>query len=304
MHATARLAPSATALLRRLFLALRAVETLAGGGALGLVPSDGRAMVALVLAGGLVGLGGAFLVIDQGLAKPLDRLARELTIVARDRPALRLTTSRWPWLRRLAAAAGAVQAPLCAAEASVVDRLAAATARVEDQKRRLETLLLDLSEGVVVCGLDHQVLLYNQSAADLLDEPHAIGLGRSLLAALSRAAILHPLDRLLHRDHGDAPATERFVCATAVAGHLRRARMALMMDHAGAPSGYVLTLADAGTEFDEAVRGNSVARTAAECQRGILGSLRVALATLANEHELSAEERGRLEAVVLRETRT
>lgn len=59
MHATARRAPSATALLRRLFLALLAVETLAGGGALGLVPSDGRAMVALVLAGGLVVLGGA-----------------------------------------------------------------------------------------------------------------------------------------------------------------------------------------------------------------------------------------------------
>lgn len=304
MHATARRAPSATALLRRLFLALLAVETLAGGGALGLVPSDGRAMVALVLAGGLVVLGGAFLVIDQGLAKPLDRLARDLTIVARDRPALRLTTSRWPWLRRLAAAAGAVQARLCAAEASVVDRLAAATARVEDQKRRLETLLLDLSEGVVVCGLDHQVLLYNQSAADLLDEPHAIGLGRSLLAALSRAAILHHLDRLLHRDPGDAPATERFVCATAVAGHLRRARMALMTDHAGAPSGYVLTLADAGAEFDEAARGDSVVRTVAECQRGMLGSLRVALETLANEHELSPEERARLEAVVLRETRS
>jgi DNA polymerase III subunit epsilon len=141
----------------------------------------------------------------------------------------------------------ALQARLRVAETSVADQLAATTARVEDQKRRLEALLLDLSEGVVVCGLDHQVLLYNQSAADLLDERHAIGLGRSLLAALSREAILHHLERLLHRD-SSGPATERFICATVADGHLRRARMALMTDHAGAPSGYVLTLADAGAD--------------------------------------------------------
>ena len=219
--------------------------------------------------------------VDQGLATPLDRLARDLAIVARDHPALQLAIPRGRWLRRLTLAACAVQARLCAAETSISDQLAAATARVEDQKRRLETLLLDLTEGVLVCDLDHQVLLFNQSAADLLDQPQAVGLGRSLLAALSRDAILHHLDRLLHRDPAGAAATERFVCATVTAGRLRRARMALMTDHSGAPSGYVLTLADAGTEFDEAALGDRMLRTAIERQRGMLGSLRAAAETLA-----------------------
>jgi len=302
MDTAARTPRSATALLRGLFLALLLAETLGGGVALGLAAPDGRAVLAVVLAGGLVVLGGMFLLVDRGFGAPLDRLARDLTIVARDHPAHPLATPSWPWLRRLTAASHAVQTRLCAAEASIADQLAAATARVEDQKRRLETLLLDLSEGVVVCGLDHQVLLYNQSASDLLDEPHAIGLGRSLLAALSREAILHHLDRLLHRDTAALPATEHFVCATATAGRLRRARMALMTDHAGTPSGYVLTLADAGAEFDEAAQGDRMLRTAIERQRGMLGSLRAAAETLAGGHDLSSEERERFDAVVLHET--
>jgi DNA polymerase III subunit epsilon len=302
MDTAARTQRSATALLRRVFLVLLAVEALAGSAALGLASPDSRTAVALALIGGLATLGGAFLVVDRGLAAPLDRLARDLTIVARDHPALELATPRWPWLRRLTAASRAVQARLRMAEGSIAEQLATATARVEDQKRRLETLLLDLSEGVVVCGLDHQVLLFNQAAADLLDEPHAIGLGRSLLAALSREAILHHLDRLLHHERGDPPATERFVCATAVAGRLRRARMALLTDHAGAPTGYVLSLADAGAEFDEGARGDRMLRTAVERQRGMLGSLRAAAETLAGGHDLSAEERERFETVVLDET--
>jgi DNA polymerase III subunit epsilon len=300
MGTVARPPRSATALLRRLFLALLAAETLAGAAAFALAPPDGRPELAIALAGGLAALTGAFLAVDRGLAAPLDRLARDLAIVARDHPALALATPCWPWLRRLTTAARAVQARLCSTEATIGDQLAAATARVEDQKRRLETLLLDLSEGVVVCGLDHQVLLYNQAAADLLDEPHMIGLGRSLLAALSREAILHHLDRLLHRDPAGPAATERFVCATAVAGRLRRARMALLTDHAAAPSGYVLSLADAGAEFDEAARGERMLRTAVERQRGMLGS-RAAAETLAGGHELSAAERERFEAVVLHE---
>jgi DNA polymerase-3 subunit epsilon len=301
MHPTTRPPRSSAALLRRVFVALLAGEALAGVAALGLAGADGRAAAALAVAAGILALGGAFAIVDRGLAVPLDRLARNLAIIARDHPALELRDPVWPWLLRLVAACRSVQARLRIAEESVADRLAAATARVEDQKRRLEALLLDLSEGVVVCGLDHQVLLYNQSAVDLLDEPHAIGLGRSLLSALSREAILHHLERLLHRDRS-GPATERFVCATVADGHLRRARMALTTDHTGTPSGYVVTLADAGAEFDEAARTDRMLRAAIERQRGMLGSLRAAAETLAGDHDLSAEERERFEAVVLHES--
>jgi DNA polymerase-3 subunit epsilon len=299
MDVAARPPRSAAALLRRLFGVLLAGAAVADVAALALVPPDGRLALAIAAVGAALTLGAAFVVVDRRLATPLDRLARDLAIVARDHPAQELRDAAW--LRRLVAACRALQARLRIAETSVADQLTASTDRVEDQKRRLEALLLDLSEGVVVCGLDHQVLLYNQSAADLLDEPQAIGLGRSLLAALSREAILHHLDRLLHRDRS-GPATERFICATLADGHLRRARMALMRDHAGAPSGYVLTLADAGAEFDEAARTDRMLRTAVERQRGMLGSLRAAAETLAGGHDLSADERARFEAVILDET--
>ena len=86
-----------------------------------------------------------------------------------------MTASRAAWLARLSEAASAVQARLAAEETRIAEQLETATARIDEQKARLEAILLDLSEGVVVCGLDHQVLLYNQAAVDLMDQPHCLG---------------------------------------------------------------------------------------------------------------------------------
>ena len=134
MESSPRRPRSATALLRRVFLALLAVAALIWAAALGWAGPDGRTPPLLALAGGLVALGVAFLLVDRGLAAPLDRLARDLATVARDHPALALATPGWPWLRRLFVAVRAVQERLCAAENSLGDQLAAATARLEDQK--------------------------------------------------------------------------------------------------------------------------------------------------------------------------
>ena len=56
------------------------------------------------------------------------------------------------WLGRLPESAAAVQARLAADETRLTDQLEAATARIDEQKGRLEAILLDLSEGVIVCG--------------------------------------------------------------------------------------------------------------------------------------------------------
>ena len=53
-------------------------------------------------------------------------------------------------------------------------------------RNRLEAILRDLSEGVVVCNLEHQMLLFNRMALWQLGGAGAVGLGRSVLAPSGR----------------------------------------------------------------------------------------------------------------------
>jgi DNA polymerase-3 subunit epsilon len=281
--------PGAVTHLRRLFAALGAAVVLAAyaGG-----------WVACLMAMALVLL--AWALTERLLARPLDRLARDLMAAAHD-DAHHAPRSRQAWAARLGAAGAALQSRLAAAEAERATALAATTARIEEQKRRLEAILLDLSEGVIVCGRDHQVLLFNQAAVDLVDAPHALGLGRRVAEVLSRAPLEHHQERLERRTEA---RPEQFVCATAGGERLLYARMALMTDAAGQPSGYVLTLTDAGGDLDRAARLDRLLRTGIERQRGLLASLRAAVETLADAPDLSAEERHAFERVLLEESVT
>ena len=101
------------------------------------------------------------------LVRPLDRLSLDLGIIARENPAHRLGLPTSHWLGKLAEGIEAIRRRLASAESQGAQALAEAQKQGEEQKRWLEAILLDLTEGIVMCNLQHQVLLYNQAAVDL-----------------------------------------------------------------------------------------------------------------------------------------
>lgn len=284
--------PGIVARLRRVFIALACTAPATAFAADQGAPS--WAVAAAVF--GLLVLG--WWLTEALLARPLDRLARDLRVAARDNPR-HSPQARFGWAIGLGVAGVAVQARLAAAEAERDAALAAATARIEEQKRRLEAILLDLSEGVIVCGRDHQVLLFNQSAVDLVDAPHALGLGRPVGEVLSREPLVHHLERLERRP---VARPERFVCGTTGGRRLLHASMALLAGPGATASGYVLSLSDASGDLDRAARLDRLLRTGIERQSGMLAALRAAVETLADVPELSAEERRAFERVLMEES--
>lgn len=179
---------------------------------------------------------------ERLIARPVDRIARDLRLLATE-PAMASRACATGWAAGLAEAAALIRARLTAADASRAQDLAAATTRIDEQKRRLEAILLDLSEGVIVCGADDRVLLFNQAAADLVGPAHGLGLGRVVFEVLARDDVLERRDRLARRTESTGH-TEQFVCATIDADRLLHVRLALLAPAtAGAPPGYVLTLA-------------------------------------------------------------
>lgn len=255
----------------------------------------------LVAAGGLVSITLllAALWLVYRLARPVDQLARDLAIVARDNPSHPFRLPRRHAIGHLAAAAAAVRDRLASADER--GALARATAELDRRQRQLEAILLDLTEGVVVCDLDHRVLLYNQAAAEAIDPPVAFGLGRSLLTCLSEEPVAHHLERL----QAVRPATRSapFVCATVHGGRLLQARMSLLRDADGEALGYVLTFGDIGGQVRTVAARDELLTAATDGQRALIGNLRAAAETLVRHGAgLEAEQRAAFERVILEES--
>ena len=82
---------------------------------------------------------------------------------------------------------GALSRELVAARRQIVQAMAAESARGETRQAWLEAVLLALGEGVIVCNLNHEILLYNQAAQRILKPSDGLGLGRPLFELIARA---------------------------------------------------------------------------------------------------------------------
>src|SRR5947207_2936929 len=71
---------------------------------------SGALVAAAILA--LAPIAATAMLVERRLARPIDRLARELAVVARDNPHFPVTQSNNPWFARLSEAADTVQARL------------------------------------------------------------------------------------------------------------------------------------------------------------------------------------------------
>ena len=159
----------------------------------------------------------------------------------------RVPLDRYAALTPLPQAINELGEKLALAKSDIDRAVASSTAEVEEQKSRLSTLLRDLHEGVLVCNQHHQILLYNQSALTLLHLTGELGIGRSLLQVITKAPVLHTLERLTlrvkegrHLTHPHGTAAQ-FVGATTDGRYLLEGRMSLILQEDDGINGYVVT---------------------------------------------------------------
>jgi DNA polymerase-3 subunit epsilon len=247
-------------------------------------------------------LGVAWLLLHR-LTRPLDRLALDARIIANENPGHRLGLVPRHWLGGIAEGIEAMRGRLTSAEAHGAQALAAAQNQGAEQKRWLEAILLDLTEGIVMCNLQHQVLLYNQAAADLLGGTQSFGLGRSLFPLLTREPVLHALERQMQRlESGWAAPGPRFMCGAAGGERLLGARLGIVLDAKGAPNGYVLSFTELGEEATALARRDDLLELATEGLRAPIANLRAAAETLSQNPDLRDAQRAAFQNVVLDES--
>lgn len=121
---------------------------------------------------------------------------------------------------------------------------------------RLEVILREIREAVVVCDSDAQILLYNSKAKKLLYKYPSMGLGQSLYAFCRRPPIEHILGVLKHRltarksydpDSSDA----QFVCSTVDGAMLLQCNVSHICFDTSKESIFVFTLQNMTRQINE-----------------------------------------------------
>lgn len=256
-------------------------------------------------AAGAVVIGLLWFGVSRLFLLPARRLAAEARMLAAATGgSVTLRAADYGALAPVADAVAELTARLAAVRSDQTRALAEATRRADEQSGRLAALLRDLHQGVLVCNLKHQILLYNERARGMLPAAVDLGLGRSLLQIVTREPVLHTLDRLIrrvrdgrHLDHAEG-TTAGFVVGTADS-RLIQGRMAVILGPGDEITGYVVTLEDATGELASLARRDALLRAATEDVRAPLANLSAAAEMLEEHPDLTGEERARFDAVVV-----
>lgn len=203
-----------------------------------------------------------------------------------------------------------------ALRADMVNQVAVASARIEQERNRLAALMSELTQSVVVCNLDGRILLYNNrarmqfralsSAPAVAGGSELIGIGRSIYAAFDKRLVMHALENIQQRMlKGASQPASQFVTTTR-AGQLLRVQMAPVRGQASSQEpvgtvpplgGFVLMLENITRAFEEESRQDKLIHDLTERSRASLAAMRAAVEML-EFPDLDATMRERFQGVI------
>ncbi|MDT8345052.1 MAG: exonuclease domain-containing protein [Thermohalobaculum sp.] len=220
-----------------------------------LVLTGGAAWFAIALATLLV-----WQKFDENVARPIMVLSHELereSTASAARAGVDTAPARY--LGMLGPAVARATAALDAERTATAERIATATRAAEQAKARLESVLSELKQAIVICNREHLILLYNTEAVRLLGVAESVGLGRPLSALMLDEPVRHALDRVearfragRHLTHPDGLSIA--VLTATVSGERTLAgRLGLIVnadDHSIA--GFAISLGDVTSQIEAA----------------------------------------------------
>ena len=132
---------------------------------------------------------GVWLLFDENVARPIERLAAQMRARAHAGVTGDLDLHAARYLGDLAPAAAAVAGQLSETTMNTAEAVAAQTARLAAEKERLTALLTEIPMAMVIVNPSHQIVLYDGQAAGVLAQIAHPRLNASLFDYLQRGAV-------------------------------------------------------------------------------------------------------------------
>ncbi|WP_425038194.1 exonuclease domain-containing protein [Primorskyibacter sp. S187A] len=246
-----------------LFLGLAALVLIGAGLWLGWSRSEPRSDMAPFMLGGLAA-GFAVLglvawiwrLFDENLARPMQILASRMRILAAGERGAPLAEEDARYLGDLAPAAKAIAERLAETQSDLTLAIRRETQSLAEEKERLETLLADVSVGVILCSADHNVVFYNSLARGQLEHCAAPRLDQPITNCLREGPLLLAHAQIAHAAAGHDEA--EFYCTTTDGSTMFAASMRLVPQGNDRAGSYVLTLQDVTAQSGAALGRESL----------------------------------------------
>ncbi|WP_299504745.1 3'-5' exonuclease [uncultured Roseobacter sp.] len=190
--------------------------------------------VGIVSAFGLLALATfVWRLFDENVCKPIEHIAAQFRVRANADISGQIDATAAKYLGDLAPAASAIHAKLGAAAQDTAETVAQKTARLERHRAQLLRILSDIPVAMIVATPDHQIVLYDGQAADLMECEAPARLNASVFDYLEDTAIHAALARMRTEGIERCEITTKGRSGAIYTGHIRRF---------DAEAGYVLML--------------------------------------------------------------
>ena len=177
----------------------------------------------LIAGFGILGLTAAiWLLFDENVAKPVERLAADLRARAHGGVSRDLDLSTAKYLGDLAPAASALSKRLSSATLDAAEEVARRTADLAAEKLQLTGILTDIPLAVMMVSPAHQIILYDGQSAELLEAEAPPRLNAPLFEYLKEDPVRTALDELDRTGQRRAPIVAESRSGKLYSGHIRQ----------------------------------------------------------------------------------
>lgn len=238
------------------FLGCGSLAILAGSLAFAASRMDPAHPMAALTTGGIMAgfltaalVAGIWYLFDENVARAIERLSAELRARAHADISRDLDAAPAKYLGDLAPAAGELTRTLSSARTELEETVAEQTGRLKEQTAQLTALLSDVDMGLILCSPSHQIVFYNPTSVDLLQDTGRPRLDRMIFDLLHERPIRRTYETLLKAERGERHRdvlVSTVGCGRTIAAHMRLVSGALGM---GEKPGYVLTLRDVSKDM-------------------------------------------------------
>ena len=238
------------------------------------------------------GLGFALVWIFRFHILPLDKLTEEAILINSANPSHRIQPKGSRGIMRLAKVINEWAGHFEKLQNNVEKRIRQAKSESEEEKNILAAIMAELTEGVLICNREGQILLYNKRAKRFLisdrdnvfheaaggyESGRFIGLGRSVFSIIDKNLIVHALDEISDKlKRKTADVASYFVVADNQ-DRLLRVEAAPILDNHREFKGFILTLHDITQQLESDSRIDSLLQSLRRGIRGSLASVRAAI---------------------------
>ncbi|KAA3612480.1 MAG: DNA polymerase III subunit epsilon [Calditrichaeota bacterium] len=179
---------------------------------------------------------------------------------------------------------------------NVNKKITEANINLEKEKNILASLISELQEGVLICNIEGQILLYNKRVQQYLssqeDETGSFqrltGIGRSVFKSISKEVIVHALDEIQHKiEHKDDHFSSQLVLPLP-SGTLARMHVVPVLGKNETMTGFIIIMYDVSEQLEHDIQRYEMIQALVRGTRSSAANIRAAIESVISYKDMDS----------------